>query len=160
MTTQPLLLSALVLFSVVVFIQDLRHRYVYLWVLAGYAGTAALLVYAWAGAAGLFHNLLFSLAYFVLIFGIIMLYYYIKEGALSNPTNTRIGAADLVLLPAAGITLEPAQMVIFFALFFAAMAMAGLLWYKKRGQTVPLAGWLCACHLFYYSCIYLYEKQY
>jgi hypothetical protein len=141
------------LFLILTFIicyQDFKHRLVSLWVLVIYSFTCIASVYFLDGLYALMANALSALLYFGLIFGVLLLYYFLKEKKFSNPVDSKIGLADVILFLAIALTLDTVQLVLFFSGVFLISALLGLFWFNKKAQTVPLAGVLCVFYCLYY----------
>ncbi len=148
MPLKLLFFSVFLLLSIIICYQDFKQRLVSLWVLLLYSFTCLTSVYVLQGPYALLANTLSSLLYFGLLFGVLLLYYFFKEKKFSNPIDSKIGLADVILFIAIGITLNMLQLVPFFSGVFIISAVLGLFWFNKREQTVPLAGILCSVHTF------------
>ena len=148
----------LFLFSILAFIicrQDLKERLVSLWLLILYFLTCIASVYFLQGAYALLLNGISTLVYFGLIFGVLTLYYFLREKKFNSLIDSRIGLADVILFLAIGLTLETVPLVLFFSATFLISALLGLFWFGKKEQTVPLAGILAPAYALYFFILWI-----
>jgi hypothetical protein len=130
--------------------QDFKAREISLWLLILYSLTCLASTWLLQGTWALLANAMSTLLYFGLIFAVILLYYFLKEKKFSNPIDSKIGLADVILFLVIGFTLQTVHLILFFSGVFLVSALLGLLWFNKKEQTVPLAGILCLPHALSY----------
>lgn len=146
---QYIFLLFFILLALVIAVQDFKKRLVSLWVLLFYFCNCAVYVYLFQGTYVLISNAVFALLYFTFMFGIIFLFYFLKEKKIPSIINSKIGLADIIILPAIGLTLNTVQLVLFFAIVFLLAVAAAFFWFNKKGHSIPLAGIVCICHVVY-----------
>lgn len=139
--------------------QDFKARAVSLWLLIIYSLACIISAYTLQGPYLLLANTGSALIYFGLMAGVILLYYFFKEKKFSNPIDSKIGSADLILLFAIGVTLGMTQLILFFSFAFLVSAFLAITWFNPRKLTIPLAGILCPLHTVYYFLASVYSVQ-
>lgn len=132
-------------FAFVVTVQDFRTRLISLWVIIGYWAICLVSTILLKSVHQLLVNAGGSVLYFTFCFSVVIAYYFIKHRRFINIIDSKIGLADLLLFGAIGITLELAQLILFFASGFCFAAFAGY-YLSKKEKTVPLAGILVSWH--------------
>lgn len=130
-------------------LQDLKHRLVSLWLLILYSLNCIAFIYFIDGLYTLLSNVLFALIYFGFMFGILFLFYFLKEKKISNILNSKIGLADIIVLLAIGFTLSTIHLVLFFSISLTLSVFLALFWFNKKNQSIPLAAIVCICHFLY-----------
>lgn len=138
--------SLLILVSLLIFHQDLKDRLVSLWVLLLYAGIIISHTIYDKGIDITLQNAISTLAYFALCFGVIYVYYFIKERQFPKIMDVKLGWADVIVCLSIGISLDVLRLVLFFTASFVISAIIGLVM-QSRNKTVPLAGFLVILYL-------------
>lgn len=146
--------SLLTLVSLLIFYQDLKDRLVSLWVLLLYAGLIIAYTIYEKGIDIILQNAISTVAYFALCFGIIFLYYFIKERQFPKIMDVKLGWADVIICMSIGISLDVLLLVLFFTVSFVISAIIGIV-LQSRNKTVPLAGFLVILYLVF-ICISAY----
>lgn len=146
--------SLLTLVSLLIFYQDLKDRLVSLWVLLLYGGIIISYTIYEKGIEITLQNTISSIVYFALCFGVICLYYFVKERQFPRIMDVKLGWADVIICLSIGVSLELVSLVVFFTVSFVISAIIGLVLHS-RNKTVPLAGFLVIFYLVF-ICISAY----
>jgi hypothetical protein len=91
----------------------------------------------------LLYNTAFNIAFLLLQFGILKLYFIIFRGAATRIIDRKIGWGDLLFLLAAGFFFSPGSFILFYllSLLFSLIAAVIMMWLiSPKHSTVPLAG--------------------
>lgn len=128
--------------------QDFKTRLLSLWLIVAFATANALFsveTYWWLG---LLENALVCLAYLLLLYLCLQLYFYMKHRRFQKIIDTQLGLGDVLVLFAIGLGLEPALMIWFFSLGFAVSLLISL-WLFAKAQSIPLAGLMALNYLIF-----------
>ncbi|HWY10379.1 MAG TPA: prepilin peptidase [Bacteroidia bacterium] len=148
MVLKVILFLFLFLCSIIVSYQDFKDRLISLWAILLYAICCIASVLLFQDTTTLISNSISTSLYFVLVFGALFLYYFIREGKFVNIIDSKIGLGDILIFIAIGLTLDLFYLIIFFTISFCIAAVVAL-FLAKQNKTVPLAGILVWCYFFF-----------
>jgi len=128
--------------------QDFKTRLLSLWLIVTFAAANALFSFETYWWRGLLENALVCLAYLLLLYLCLQLYFYIKHRRFQKIIDTQLGLGDVLVLFAIGIGLEPALMIWFFSLGFIISLIISL-WLFAKAKSIPLAGLMVLNYLLF-----------
>lgn len=161
---QNVLLAGLALATIVILLQDFKHRLVSLWILLVFGAICVISVLLFRDLETLLYNSIVCLLYFGFTWLGLKLYLYFKYRQNRPIINELLGAADVLLMLFMGITFNPAGLVFFFCFGF----IFSLVFYfiylsvsKKQGnKSIPLAGLLAIFYGLTIIMLYLVKANY
>ena len=145
---QIIYLIFLCILSSLIIYEDLRRRLVSLWLIIAYAINCVGYFLSTQDMFQLFENATFSVMYFLLCYGTLHLYFYVKQKKFIKILDEKIGWADILIAFAMGCVMPLHHFIIFITL----ACLLGILCYlsvPSFKKSIPLAAILCFSFLLY-----------
>jgi hypothetical protein len=134
--------------SVIIIYQDFKHRRINLMLTLLFVGIIVWRYFVVNTGNQLLWNTAFCLMYFLMSYLVLRLYFFARGKGDEQVIDSKIGWGDIILLFAAGCTIEPEIMVFFFSITFVVSLLCHLI-FSKRKKTIPLAAYLLIFYNFY-----------
>ncbi len=141
----PFVLSILPLFSIAY--QDFKQR-----AISWYWPAILLAVSSYSGwvlfGEEIFKNIAFNLAFLILVFGVVTIYFSLKTKKLVNIFDVFVGWGDVVFLLALIPFFHPLDYILFYTLVSVLSVVIALL---MKGKEIPFAGIISTIMIFIFS---------
>jgi len=128
--------------------QDFKTRLISLWLIIAFGIVNIGQYLVTHSGFQLLENSIFCLCYFLFSYGVILLFYYVKNKKFEKIIDVKIGWGDLLIFLLIGFCIEPIHLIYFFTAGFIFSALFYILFLRKK-QNVPLAGLLVIFYLVY-----------
>ncbi len=149
-TSAILFLVGLGIASTFIAYQDFRERLVSLWSLILFGCICLVSVFFYRDSITVLKQSVFSISYLAFIWLSLKLYLFLKYKRNQTILNELLGAADVFVILAIGITFNLPGLILFFCVSFILSALgycAYMLFKKENTKTIPLAGLLMICYV-------------
>ena len=141
-------ISFLILSAAIIAYQDFTARMISLWLILVF-GIANTLFYLSTGELfGLIENCIFCVCYLLFMYGVILLYFYIKNKKFEKILDTQFGWGDVLVMLFIGIGLDAVSLIYFFSMGLISSLLLSLLFFRQK-KGIPLAGLLVLNYLVY-----------
>jgi len=149
----------LVLSSAGIVYQDFKTRLISIWLILCFAIANFTLYLIDHSLYDFLENSVFCLAYFLMSYLVLVLFYFLKAGRFQKILDNKIGWGDVWLLFVTGCVLPPQNMIVFFTITFIVAVLIQLIFFRNNksialgaillicyGLQLILSGWLLADH--------------
>lgn len=141
---QNYLLAVLIVILTPIIIEDFRHRHISLiWILGLVLIALIQQFYTGISLSNIAINTLINFGIIILNYGILTLYFSIRNGKVINIKNEHLGIGDIAFLLAAALIFSPFNFICFLLtslLFALAFTLFARLLFPNKFSTIPLAG--------------------
>jgi hypothetical protein len=125
--------------------QDFKSRLVSVWLIILFTISNICLYLNFNSLNQLFENVIFCLAYFLLCYLCLHVYFFLKLNKFQKLLDSKLGWGDILLLFSIGSCLEIDTMIIFFTITFIFTVITHYMMFKSS-NSIPLAGYLLICY--------------